>query len=62
MFAHSVYLLTLFLFFYFKDVESKYNQLCQRHSEQAATESEENKGIASFHNFFPIHTALNIKH
>ncbi|XP_060769311.1 rho guanine nucleotide exchange factor 12 isoform X2 [Neoarius graeffei] len=26
-----------------KDVESKYNQLCQRHSEQAATESEENK-------------------
>ncbi|GAA6107582.1 rho guanine nucleotide exchange factor 12 isoform X1 [Tachysurus ichikawai] len=26
-----------------KDVESKYNQLCQRHSEQAATDSEENK-------------------
>ncbi|KAI5608365.1 rho guanine nucleotide exchange factor 12 isoform X2 [Silurus asotus] len=39
-----------------KDVESKYNQLCQRHSEQPATESEENKGISPFFNMFPIHT------
>lgn len=46
----------LSFFFFFKDVESKYNQLCQRHSEQAATESEENKGTASFFNMFIIHT------
>ncbi|XP_066514756.1 rho guanine nucleotide exchange factor 12 isoform X3 [Hoplias malabaricus] len=28
---------------YLKDVESKYNQLCQKHQEEAATDSEENR-------------------
>uniref|UniRef100_W5KJ64 Rho guanine nucleotide exchange factor (GEF) 12b n=1 Tax=Astyanax mexicanus TaxID=7994 RepID=W5KJ64_ASTMX len=30
-----------------KDVESKYNQLCQKQTEEAATDSEENKGNCS---------------
>lgn len=57
-----------FFFFFLKDVESKYNQLCQRHSEQAATESEENKGTVSFFNLFThfiyiyTHTQLYIKY
>lgn len=36
----------VFLFF-FQDTEIKYNQLCQRLSEETATDTEENKGSAA---------------
>uniref|UniRef100_A0A8B9HC95 Rho guanine nucleotide exchange factor (GEF) 12b n=1 Tax=Astyanax mexicanus TaxID=7994 RepID=A0A8B9HC95_ASTMX len=41
-----------------KDVESKYNQLCQKHPEEAATDSEENKGNCSRFYFLFIYLFL----
>uniref|UniRef100_A0AAR2J0L0 DH domain-containing protein n=1 Tax=Pygocentrus nattereri TaxID=42514 RepID=A0AAR2J0L0_PYGNA len=41
-----------------KDVETKYNQLCQKHPEEAATDSEENKGTTPL--YLPLFNSLYI--